>query len=190
MAQLRPLRLTAEAFVDWAMDQPSGRYELLRGEVVAMAPERAGHARVKKAVLKAFDAALERHGLECEAFADGMAYRIDETTVYEPDVSIRCGPRASDDVVIFDDPIVVVEVVSPSSRGIDAGGKLIDYFRLPSVRHYLVIHPEARRVAHHRRGEDGAIRTDVLTEEATLTLDPPGLVLSVADFFAGLQDSS
>ena len=86
-------KLTADAFVEWAMNQPSGRFELLCGEVVAMSPERAGHARVKKHVLNAFDAALAAAGLGCEAFADGMAVRIDESTVYEPDAMIRCGAR-------------------------------------------------------------------------------------------------
>ncbi len=97
------------------MNQPSGRFELLCGEVVAMSPERAGHARVKKHVLNAFDAALAAAGLGCEAFADGMAVRIDESTVYEPDAMIRCGAMVPSATVFLEDPVVVVEVVSPSS---------------------------------------------------------------------------
>jgi Uma2 family endonuclease len=182
--QPRQADLTTDAFVEWAMRQPAGRFELLRGEVVAMAPERAGHSRVKKQVLVAFDAALAASGLECEAFADGMAVRIDGSTVYEPDASIRCGPLLPNETVLFDDPVVVVEVVSPSSRGIDAGTKLADYFRLPSVRHYLVVQPEGRRVIYHQRGEAAAIATQILQEEASLALDPPGIEVRIADFFA------
>jgi len=181
--QTREARLTADAFVEWAMEQPSGRFELLRGEVVAMAPERVGHARVKKHVLKAFDAALSAAGLECEAFADGVAVRIDESTVYEPDAMIRCGPMVPSEVVLIDDPVVVVEVVSPSSRSIDTGTKLADYFRLPSVRHYLFVEPAARRVTHYRRAEDGEIIARILGKDATLALDPPRIEVGVADFF-------
>ena len=136
--QSKPGLMTAETFVDWAMNQPVGRFELLRGEVVAMSPERVGHARVKTAVLLALHSALTAEGSSCEAFGDGMAVRIDDTTVYEPDASVRCGARLSNDDVLFDDPVIVVEVVSPSSKSIDAGSKLADYFRLASVRHYLV----------------------------------------------------
>src|SRR6478735_7108590 len=113
LTQQRQIRFTADAFVEWAMEQPTGRFELVRGEVVAMSPERAGHSRVKKEVVKAFDAALARIGSACEAFGDGMAVRIDDATVYEPDASVRCGPRLSNDVVQFEDPVIVVEVVSP-----------------------------------------------------------------------------
>jgi Uma2 family endonuclease len=186
MQQPRPADLTADAFIEWAMRQPAGRFELLRGEIVAMSPERVGHARVKKEVLKAFDTALLRAESGCEAFGDGMAVRIDESTVYEPDVTIRCGPKLPNDAVQFDDPLVVVEVVSPSSRGIDAGSKLADYFRLPSVRHYLVVQPETRRVTHHQRAEASEIATRILGEDATLALQPPGLTVEIVDFFATL----
>jgi hypothetical protein len=49
--QPKPAVLTADVFAEWAMRQPSGGFELLRGEVVAMAPERVAHARVKKHVI-------------------------------------------------------------------------------------------------------------------------------------------
>ena len=178
--------MTAEAFIDWAMSQPVGRYELLRGEVVAMSPERVGHSRVKTEVLITLRSALAANGLGCEAFGDGMAVRIDDTTVYEPDASVRCGPRLPNDDVLFDDPVIVVEVVSPSSKSIDAGSKLADYFRLGSVRHYLVVHSEGRRVIHHRRDEAGQIITRVVLEGASVAFEPPGIEIAVADLFATL----
>ena len=87
-------------------------------------------------------------------------------------------------MVLLDDPGVVVEVISPSSRGIDTGTKLADYFRLPSVRHYLVLQAETRRVIHYRRAEAGEIVTRILGEDATLALEPPGIEMSVSAFFA------
>lgn len=184
--QLKTALFTAEAFVEWAMDQPAGRYELFQGEVVSMAPERVAHARVKKEVVKAFDAALAARGSGCEAFGDGMAVRVDERTVYEPDAHIRCGPRAGNDAVFLNDPVVVVEVVSPSSRGLDTGLKLADYFRLPSLRSYLVVQTDARRVIHHRRGDGDEILTRIVGDGERLALDPPGIEIAVADFFATL----
>src|SRR5688500_12660530 len=115
-------RMTADEFLDWAMAQPEGvRYELVAGEVAAMAPERASHARAKVAVFDALRAAVAAAGLPCEAFIDGIAVRIDEATVYEPDVLLRCGTPVADDCIEIVDPVVVVEVLSPSSRHKDTG---------------------------------------------------------------------
>lgn len=177
-----PTGFTADAFITWAAAQPRGRFELVRGAVVAMAPERAGHARAKARAHRALEAAVAAAGLGCEAFPDGMTVRIDEATVYEPDALLRCGPLLPDDAIEVADPIVLVEVVSRASRAVDSGAKLADYFTLPSVRHYLVLDADRHAVTHHRRGEAGDIATHIL-HEGRLALDPPGLALEVADLF-------
>ena len=181
--QPQPARFDADAFIAWAAEQPRGRYELVGGAVVAMAPERAGHIRAKLAAVNALAAAIAASGRPCEAMTDGMSVRIDDLTVYEPDALVRCGPRTPDDAVEIADPILVVEVVSPSSRAVDSGAKLADYFRLPGLRHYLVVNAEAHAVIHHRRGDSGDIATAIL-RDGTLILDPPGLALDVPAFFA------
>ena len=80
--------------------------------------------------------------------------------------------------------MIVVEVVSPSSQSVDAGAKLDDYFRLSSVRHYLIIRDEARTVIHHERKSDGRIETGIV-RSGTLVMDPPGIAVEVEGFFAG-----
>jgi Uma2 family endonuclease len=188
MSVPKPLRMTADEFIAWALDQPHGRYELAAGEVIAMAPERAGHALVKLDAARALLDAVAAAGLRCEVFPDGMAVGVDEATVYEPDASVRCGPKLPEDAVVFSDPLVVVEVLSPSSRAQDTGAKLEAYFRLPSVSHYLIVNTATRAVIHHARGADGAIATRIHDGHAAgeLRLDPPGLALRPADFFARL----
>jgi Uma2 family endonuclease len=178
-----PTGFTADAFIAWAAERPRGRFELVRGNVVAMAPERAVHARTKARVHRVLEDAITRSGRACEAFPHGMSVRIDDQTVYEPDAMVRCGPRAPDDAIEVGDPVIVVEVVSRASRSTDSGAKLGDYFTLSSVRHYLVLNTDARAVTHHHRAEDGTIVTRVL-REGRLDLDPPGLSLGVADLFA------
>lgn len=179
-----PAGFTADAFLAWAADQPHGRYELVDGAVVAMAPERAVHARTKARTHRALEDAITRAGLTCEAFPDGMTVRIGEGTVYEPDALVRCGPGTPDDAVEVADPVIVVEVVSRSSRSIDSGAKLADYFTLGSVRHYLVLNTDTRAVTHHHRDDSGAIAKRIL-HQGSLRLDPPGLTVMVADLFPG-----
>ena len=123
--------MTADDFIAWAVEQPKRpRYELVAGELVLMAPERAAHARVKGAVWRALDDALRAARLPCEAYLDGMAVKVDDSVVYEPDALVRCGEPLPDDAVKVTDPMIVVEVLSPSSLARDTGAKLEDYFRL------------------------------------------------------------
>src|SRR6185295_188256 len=103
-------------------------------------------------------------------------------TAYEPDASVRLGPPLPGKDMKVPDPVIVAEVISPSSAHSDTSAKLIGYFKLPSVRHYLVIDPDARTVTHHFRGADGAVASATLASGA-LQLDPPGLTVNLADLF-------
>ena len=70
--------------------------------------------------------------------------------------------------------------VGPST----SGAKLDDYFRLPSVRHYLIVEMKNRTVIHHERKSDGRIETGIV-RSGTLVMDPPGIAVEVEGFFAG-----
>ena len=185
MEQARPTAFTADEFIAWAMEQPSGRFELDNGRVVAMAPERANHAIAKLNTVVALRDAIAARDLACRAFPDGMAVRVNDQTVYEPDALVRCGPPLPGDAVELRNPVIVVEVVSPSSRGIDRSAKLAGYFSLPSVRHYLIVDTDKRTVLHHRRDDEGRIEVRILPD-GPLSLDPPGLELAIPEIFAGL----
>ena len=174
-----PRRMTVDQFLSWAMAQPDGpRYELVGGEVVAMAPERAVHARRKAAVWLALRDGIKAARASCEALPDGMTVKIDERTAYEPDAIVHCEKALPDDTVIVPAPVIVVEVLSPSTATRDTGAKLADYFRLPSLRHYLIVRTDRPTVIHHRRGDGELIETRVVTSGALL-LDPPGITLDL-----------
>ena len=83
---------------------------------------------------------------------------------------------------MIDDPVIVVEVLSPSTAAIDHGRKLSGYFSLPSVQHYLILDPDRRVVIHHKRGASDAIETRVLTD-GVARLDPPGFEVAVEALF-------
>jgi Uma2 family endonuclease len=176
-------RMHVDDYLAWAQAHP-GRYELRAGEVVAMSPEGAGHAAVKYAVQTALLAGIRARGLPCHMLPDGMTVRIDETTAYEPDALIYCGTKLASSAIEVPAPIVVVEVLSPSTRRIDTSDKLAGYFRVPSVAHYLIVDPDKPLVLHHARGSGDTILTHVVTQGEN-SLDPPGLVVTLADIYAG-----
>jgi Uma2 family endonuclease len=172
--------LTVEEFLD-AYEGRDGKWELEDGVVLAMAPEQVDHARVKLAAVIALRNAIRRAGLPCEALLDALAVRITPRTAFIPDVLVYCGERLPGKAREAT-PLIVIEVISPTSRARDERRKFVGYFSLPGVRHYLTLDPVERSAFHHRRGEDGRIET-TLVESGRLRLDPPGLDLQVEDLF-------
>ncbi len=182
MSAVPQKRMNVDEFLAWAEGQP-GRYELFRGSIYAMTPERAGHAVVKFAVQTALANAIRSRGLPCHMLPDGMTVRIDDATAHEPDALVYCGPPLAPSALEVPNPVVVVEVLSPTTRHVDAQIKLAGYFRLPSVAHYLVIDPEKPLVIHHARQGDGTILT-LIVSEGMIVLDPPGIEIAAADIYS------
>jgi Uma2 family endonuclease len=174
-------RMTADEFLLWA-EGKEGRWELHDGAPVMMSPERLAHIRTKARAVAALERALSAAGLPCEAFADGVAIKIDSGAIFDPDASVVCGPRRPDEAIVVADPTIVLEVLSPSTASVDHGRKLSGYFSLPSVEHYLILDAERRVAIHHKRGQGDAIETRVLTG-GLARLDPPGFEVAVEAFF-------
>jgi Uma2 family endonuclease len=178
--QSKPRRMTVAEFLDWAKAQPRGRYELVRGEVVAMAPERQLHLVVKGAVFRALGDAVQRAGLSCTVFPDGATVVIDDEHSREPDAAVQCGAAFKPNSVTLEAPLIVVEVTSPSSERDDIGEKLVEYFSVPSIRHYLIVNPVKKVVVHHARGQGGDILTRIVSS-GVIDLTPPGMTVPVAE---------
>ncbi len=183
MTAIPKQKMTIAEFLDWADALPGdGRYELDRGVPVAMAPGTAQHVRAIMATANALAAAVKSAGLPCEVFVDGPGVQVDDATAYIPDVSLNCGERLLDDARFLTNPIVVIEVLSPSTKRMDKHIKLNGYFKVAPIRHYAVVDLADRIVFHHRRGENGLILTAIL-REGDLVLGPPGLTIPVSDMF-------
>lgn len=173
-------RLTREESCRWAEGQ-SRRYERVAGEPVAMSPERIQHVRIKSRVWAAIDRAVRTAALDCEALADGVTIEVDADTDYEPDAVVDCGPSLHPDATAATNPVIVVEVSSPSIQSVDSGEKLANYFRGPSIQHYLIVRARRQEIIHHWRvGEDIISRT---LNVGPIRLDPPGIVVDVADLY-------
>ena len=108
--------------------------------------------------------------------------RVSARTAFEPDALVYCGPRLPPAAIEIPNPVIVVEVLSEGTAGRDHGVKLVGYFSLSSVAHYLIVDPERRTAVHHRRGQGDLIETRILTAGA-LRLDPPGFELTVDELF-------
>jgi len=181
MSALPKTKMNADEFLAWAEGQ-EGRLELHDGAVVAMSPERIVHTSTKGEVFLALRSAILRAGIPCRVYPDGPGLRVNSGTLFEPDALVACGPPPPGDALEITDPVIVVEVLSPSTAAVDHGPKLMGYFSLPSVEHYLILDPERRVVIHHKRGHGDFIETRILSD-GMVRLDPPGIEAPVAEMF-------
>lgn len=177
MAQRKPesgLPRTVEAFDRWHAAR-SERWEFIAGVPVMMAPGSLSHTIIKGNVLRHL--ANKLAGSPCRAFVDGAEVKSRQLSAI-PDVVVACGPidLASSTIA---EPVVIVEVLSPSSERDDIGRKWQGYCLIPSLRHYLVVAQDSRFVTLHTRTgpasfdesihQEGAIALEAI--EVTLTLD-------------------
>ena len=184
-------RMSVEEFLAWVdsraaslpYDEP--KWELFDGVPEMQEHERWNHARIKLAVTIAFRSAIARAGIPFEVAVDGLGVRIGNRESYQPEVIVFPSGRIGEHDRHAPDPVVVVEVLSPSTRAKDLTSKAKGYERVQSIRYYLVVDPDAREVVIHRRsGESLVPDADALGVGATVALDPPGLTVGTAEFFA------
>jgi Uma2 family endonuclease len=179
MTTLPKQRMKVPEFLAWANEQLDTNYELVDGEVVAMAPDRLRHNLVKFAAARTLEDAVKAAGLPCIVFTDGVGVVINDDTTRIPDASVQCGVKLKPRSMVLEAPLVVVEVTSPSSEQEGLSAKLIDYLSVPSIHHYLVVLPEKRAVLHHKRNGQGRWLT-YIGREGDIVLDPPGIKVPVA----------
>jgi len=175
-------RMTRAEYRAWADQQLHGRFERIDGVVIAMAPERVEHNDRKMLVWLVLRQAVLDAGLPCHVNGDGMTVEIGDSD-YEPDAILYCGERLPPGSTSVPNPLVIVEVPSPSTGATDRAWKLREYFRLASLRHYLIVWADRQQIVHHRRDEACAIVTSVLTG-GEIRLDPPGIAIGVEEIYS------
>jgi Uma2 family endonuclease len=183
---LPKVRMKVDEFFSWSQRQPDDRYELVDGEIVAMTRDTVLHNQTKFAAARALDDAVRGARLPRVVLIDGVGIKINDKTLRIPDALVQCGAEPDPDALIIESPLIVVEVVSPSSERDDTETKLVEYFSIASIRYYLVILSEKRVVVHHQRKDGGDIATRI-AHDGDILLDPPGITIPVAALFAPLQ---
>jgi Uma2 family endonuclease len=178
-------RMSLDEFYAW--DSPGDtHYELIDGVPVAMAPPGNPHQVVAGRLGGHLHNALSKRP-ECTIRPQaGLVPPWRRSTYYEADIAVACGPV--EDGWATTQPVLIIEVLSPSTENTDRKVKLRDYRRFPSVREIVLI--DAYRVwcEVHRRQPDGRWIVDLLDEaDARLVLDSVGLDVGLLDLYANLS---
>jgi Uma2 family endonuclease len=178
-----PTRMTVDEFLAWAIRQDKGRYELFDGRVAMQQSEKWAHSAIKGSIYVALRRAIEGAKVPFFAAMQGPTVRVTETTAFEPDALVAPLPFPHDDSLEIPNPVLVVEVLSPSTARRDLADKLIGYFKVPSIQHYLVLDPDEHEVIWYRRAVGEAFEAPAVLREGSLRLDPPGIELAISEIF-------
>ena len=174
--------MSADQFLDWSTDHAFGRHELVGGEVIQMAPERAEHVVYKGNTYRALLTAIGKTSYDLRVFTDGLSVVTGEGSVREPDVVVNEGPLVRGRLTATK-PAILVEVSSPSSIRMNEVHKLAEYARVPSIQHYIVVHPDDRSVVWYERSEEATTFRASFVSAGTLALDPYGIEVTIEDIF-------
>ncbi len=144
--------------------QSEERHEFYRGEIfrmlghgelLAMSGAAPGHNEIFSNLFG--ELAVQLKGKNCRPYGPDMRMYIPENTLYTyPDISIYCkrpmeGP--DDDIAI--NPTVIIEILSPSTKDYDMGGKFALYRDIPTLREYLLVDTKSINVYAFRINEGG-----------------------------------
>jgi len=176
-----PLHMDQKAFLAWAESQEE-RYELDRGRVIMMTGGSRGHWQITANLIRALQARFDPVRF---AVLPEFGVSLDVGSIRFPDVVIDvAGEKPSDQTATS--PLLIVEVLSPSSERIDLGDKAAEYLGLPSLRAYLVIAQDEMKAWVWMRGAHGFTPGAAVLEgaEAVVRVEALGLELPFAEIYA------
>ena len=153
------------------------RREYIAGQVYAMTDASRHHNLVAGALY----AALHHHlrSGPCRVFMSDLKVRVDDIFYY-PDVLVSCIANGHDYYETA--PVLIVEVLSPTTEARDRMEKRLAYQRLPSLKEYVLASQEAMRIEIYRRTEDGW-EVEQFNEHDELRLESVGLVVPMVEIY-------
>jgi Uma2 family endonuclease len=167
--------------------QAKRKHEYVDGVIYAMAGGTVTHSRIASNVMVALGGQLR--GQRCQVFNSDIKVRVQrpgDTRFYYPDVSVVCQPNPPDDLY-HDRPVVIVEVISESTRRIDEYEKREAYLSIDTLQAYLLIEPAAAAVLVYRRRAERFERETYEGRSAIIELPEVGCRLTLADLYENVE---
>lgn len=172
-------------FLVWCLDQ-EGRWELVGGyPVKMMTGATRKHDRIVTNLIVALRQRLRR---PCDVFTDDVASRMPSGDIRRPDVTVDCGQGDPESVESVE-PTVFFEVLSKSTRTFDLVRKPEQYKQVATLRHVVMIDPDAARVWVLNRSESDWSAVDVGGLESEVDLAGVGVRLPMSEIYEGVEFS-
>lgn len=178
-------------FADYiACDEASEeKHEFVDGEIFAMSGGTVAHALIGTNVARALGNVLERQ--PCRVFGSDLRIRVPATGLATyPDVTVVCGKPMLDpeNAHTITNPIVLIEVLSPSTEKYNRQQKFDHYRLLPSLREYLLISQDKQHISHYTRNADDSWTLRDIRPPSELRLSSLECTLSLETIYQGVFD--
>jgi Uma2 family endonuclease len=163
------------------------KHEYLGGVVYAMAGARNVHNLIEVNITSTLHNRLR--GQPCRPFNSNTKIRIHLPThvrFYYPDASVICRQNPQMDTY-QDEPAVLFEVLSRSTRRIDEGEKKDAYLTIPSLKIYVLIEQDTAAIVAFRRTKEGFVREVYQGMDAVLPLAEIGIELPLAEIYEAVD---
>ncbi len=166
------------------------RSEYIRGEIFAMAGASVRHGRIVRNLVTQLDTALGSG--PCEVFSTDLRLAVTEASMYTyPDVMVICGDSASADDDMVSHAVLIVEVLSPSTKNYDRGQKFQYYRMLSSLKEYVTVAQDELHAERYVRGNAGEwILTEYCTPEDALELQSINVTLRLSGVYRRVDFAS
>lgn len=129
-------------------------------------------------------------GTSCFVYQSGMKVRVEVTDIfYYPDVFVTCEP-AKANTYFKEKPCLIIEILSPSTEIIDRREKLVNYFKLESLREYALVSQDQMRIDIYRRTDLGKLELEILGPEDVVSFDsipPAPIKMTMTEVYEGLM---
>ena len=171
---------------DWAAfeETQTRKHELRNGEFFEMAGATYEHNRVSANLLIEVGKMLPDH---CEVMGSDQRVYIENTNGLYPDIVVVCGEPEIGIASALYNPLLIVEVLSPSTSGDDRGEKFEKYRTLPTLIHYVLVEQSRPSVEHFQKGENGlwvlAAEHHALNETLSLVIGGVSVSLPLAAIY-------
>ena len=130
-------------------NNPDTRYEYLDGYAYLMSGGSANHATISGNIYAILKSLLR--GGPCRAYNSDMKVRVSEKRYFHPDVTVSCDARDRGTADFIQSPLIVVEVLSPSTEAYDRGRKLQCYLACSTIEEYLLVDSRSMRIELYRK---------------------------------------
>ena len=177
--------MTLTEFLRWE-DGTDTRYELLNGVPVAMAPPAIAHGRLALRLGARIDSALRSRSPCFGQSEAGIAKPDRSDTCYIADLAVTCTPSERGQQLL-QDPLLIVEILSPGTALYDRQTKVSDYRRIPSVEEILLINSASIFAEVLRREGDRWLTEIVRGPQGTLSLASIGLTAAMSELYEGID---
>ncbi len=150
MAEFAERPITVDEFLAFE-GEADRHYQLVRGVITAMAPAQLAHGRMVARLARLIGNQLRA---PCEPITEaGVKPAHRDDSWWQADLVVTCSPTTPGQVYLTD-PVLVIEVLSPSTESVDRTLKLRDYFAMPSVQDVLLIETETAKIEQWQRAGD------------------------------------